>query len=394
MLKRLNTPFYMIDKEELDRNLCEMKKALDSLFRKWIIGYSYKTNSLPWIIRYMNEKDCYAEVVSFDEYHLAKTIGVDESRIIYNGPMKDKETFLEAIRNRCIVNIETWREIDWLRSLDDKTEYKVGLRVNFDIEKYCPGESACGEEGGRFGFCYENGELRRAIEKINGFDHVKLSGLHFHTSSKTRSVSIYHAIATAAVKIIKDYRLQLSYIDIGGGYFGGLPTKPSFYQYFSSIKAVLSQIRDLENITIIVEPGASLIASPISFHTSVIDVKLTNRNVFITTDGSRNDIDPLMTKSNYLFTIEPSDQERRNIIAKQIISGFTCMEHDRLFTLTDHSLLNIGDRIIYDKVGSYTMCLSPLFIKYFPDVYLKDGDEIRRVRSKWTPDEYIQGGIG
>lgn len=36
------------------------------------------------------------------------------------------------------------------------------------------------------------------------------------------------------------------------------------------------------------------------------------------------------------------------------------------------------------------MCLTPLFIKYFPDVYVKDGDDLIRVREKWTPVNYIQ----
>ena len=34
---------------------------------------------------------------------------------------------------------------------------------NFDIEKLCPGQSQCAEEGGRFGFCYENGEFSKVI---------------------------------------------------------------------------------------------------------------------------------------------------------------------------------------------------------------------------------------
>lgn len=42
----------------------------------------------------------------------------------------------------------------------------VGIRVNFDIEKMCPGQSQCADEGGRFGFCYENKEFHKAVEKI------------------------------------------------------------------------------------------------------------------------------------------------------------------------------------------------------------------------------------
>lgn len=390
MYQNLETPFFLIDKQELSKNLNEMKKALNQNFKKWIIGYSYKTNSLPWIINFMKENDCFAEVVSFDEYNLAKYIGAN--KVIYNGPMKNKDTFLEAIRNGSIVNIETHREIEWLKSLEETNIYKVGIRVNFDIEEYCPDESACGTEGGRFGFCYENGELSKVFKELNELSNIKLAGLHFHTSSKTRSVNIYKTISKIAVKIIDDYSLKLDYIDIGGGFFGGLSTKPSFNEYFLNVKNILSDISYFDDLTIIVEPGAALIASPISFYTSVIDVKVTNRNIFITTDGSRNDIDPLMSKTRYLFDIIYNSKKNASKVYKQIISGFTCMEHDRLFELVDYPLLNVGDIIKYNKVGSYTICLSPLFIKYYPSIYLKDGENIELIRRKWTPIDYVHGG--
>ena len=59
------------------------------------------------------------------------------------------------------------------------------------------------------------------------------------------------------------------------------------------------------------------------------------------------------------------------------------MEHDRLFEEKNGSTLQYGDQIIYDKVGAYTMCLTPLFIKYFPDVYVESNGNIKKIRT-WT----------
>ena len=36
------------------------------------------------------------------------------------------------------------------------------------------------------------------------------------------------------------------------------------------------------------------------------------------------------------------------------------------------------------------MCLTPLFIKYFPDVYVESNGNIKKIRSAWTPNEYVQ----
>ena len=62
----------MIHKKELEDNLEDLKKAIRHYWKNFIIGYSFKTNSLPWVITFMKSQECFAEVVSDDEYMLAK----------------------------------------------------------------------------------------------------------------------------------------------------------------------------------------------------------------------------------------------------------------------------------------------------------------------------------
>ncbi len=385
----MKTPYFIIDKNALDEGLEKLNDSLKTAWPNYLIGYSYKTNALPWVIDYFQKHGCYAEVVSDDEYELARSIGTE--KIIYNGVAKSKETFLEAIRNHNVVNIDSDYEIDWIDELKEPNNYEVGIRVNFDLEKYCPGQTQCGEEGERFGFCYENGELKRAIDKIKS-KGIRLSGLHLHKSSKTRMPDIYRAIANVAVEIDREYELNLSYIDIGGGFFGGLETKPQFPEYFNMIADIIGQQFNVAKTTLIVEPGMALIGAPVDYVTSVVDVKKSTRNTFVVTDGSRTQIDPLMTKSAYFSEIKRQDEGRKKLNS-QIISGFTCMEHDRLFELKDAEELMPGDQIVYHKVGAYTMCLSPLFIKWYPEVYVKDEEIIFRVRNRWTEKEYKNGNI-
>ena len=392
----MKTPYFLIDKAGLDTGLQKLKEALQNAWPNYIIGYSYKTNALPWVINYFKENDCYAEVVSDDEYRLAKSIGVDKKNVIYNGIAKSKESFLEAVRNHAIVNIDSDYEIDWLDDLvsQDRVQnerYEIGIRVNFDLESYCPNQTQCGEDGERFGFCYENGELKRAIDKIES-KGVHVTGLHLHKSSKTRMPDIYKAIAEVAVEIARNYDLRLSYIDIGGGFFGGLETKPQFPEYFNMVAAILAEQFHPDNTVLIAEPGMALVGASVDYITSVVDVKRTTRNIFVVTDGGRTQIDPLMTKTGYFYDLSIQNENRKSI-ARQIVSGFTCMEHDRLFELKDGLELQPGDQIIYHKVGAYTMCLSPLFIKWFPDVYVRDGESINKVRSRWTERDYKSGSM-
>lgn len=385
----LKTPCFVIDEDALKDSIQQLKGALQSAWPNYIIGYSYKTNALPWVINYFKGQGCYAEVVSDDEYYLAKSIGAE--RIIYNGIAKSKASFLEAVRKHSIVNIDAEYEIDWLDELENG-KFEVGVRVNFDLERKCPGHAQYGEEGERFGFCYENGELKKAIDRITD-KGVSVRGLHLHKSSKTRLPEVYRAIAEAAVEIASKYKLTLDYIDIGGGFFGGLEEKPQFSEYFDMVSSILRKQFNPESTAVIVEPGMALIGANVDYITTVLDVKKTIRNTFVITDGSRIHIDPLMTKSNYYYEIMWNNDNDRRRMEQQIISGYTCMEHDRIVNSINEKELLPGDSVIYHKVGAYTMCLSPLFIKWFPEVYVKRGEKVMKVRNRWSTDEYKRGSI-
>ena len=82
--------------------------------------------------------------------------------------------------------------------------------------------------------------------------------------------------------------------------------------------------------------------------------------------------------------------QEKDVVNQQIVLGCTCLEFDRLFSLENKPLLSVGDRFKYNNVGAYTMCLTPLFIKYIPKVYLQEIGQFTLIRDKWTAYEYIQ----
>lgn len=388
LYKDLDTPCFILDTEEFNRSIHGYQDALKSYFERSIIGYSVKTNSVPYCMKLAGEKGAYAEVVSHDEYQLARLCGFDQKHIIYNGPMKSKETFLDAVVNGAIVNIETKRELGWLQELPQSANFRVGIRLNINVS-YISQEDADGDnDNSRFGFSDQTMEFADAINLIKTLPNVKLDGLHIHRTVHSRSIRFYQNSIKYACEVIKKYDLQLSYIDVGGGYFGIFPNKPTYQQYCSTFYGVLKQY-GLEKLCVVVEPGNALVASCYDFLSEVIDVKhVEGERWFITTDGSRNDIDPFFKKKSYLD--EELYQKETSLVKEQIISGCTCLEYDRLFTLIDKPLLSTGDRIRYKNVGAYTMCLTPMFIRYLPNIYIKEDNGYLLIREKWTAGEYIQ----
>lgn len=393
--KTTATPFYRIRETDLLYDINLLKNSLAQNWGNFVMGYSVKTNSLPWLLNYLRNQGFYAEVVSDTEYDLVHRLGFPSKYIIYNGPVKDKKVFETVLVAGGYVNLDSSYELDWMEELSalyPDTVFSVGVRVNCDIAVMCPDEELVEEEGGRFGYCYENGVLKAAIDRLNSLPNVKVGGLHLHSSTQSRTVQVYGALAGMAVKIAKEYGLSLDYIDMGGGYFGGRADKPDYRDYFKEICEVLSGYFDKEKTTLIAEPGVSLISRATTFETEVLDVKDIRGRKFIVTNGSRVNLNPLVTRHVYPHHIEyASDASVRNIEASQWICGATCMEYDRLFEMKSEAALVPGDKIIYDTAGGYTMCLNPLFIHYFPAVIIeKTTGELFTAREAWGNEEYLQ----
>lgn len=394
--EQIQTPYFVIDEPILQWYYDMLTESLSSNWGNYLIGYSFKTNSLPWLVSYVKQQGAYAEVVSEDEYSLARYMGYHDNEIIYNGPYKGQHSFCDVLYAGGIVNLDSMQEINWLTDFaaahPDRT-FAVGIRANFNLEKMCPGETTMGEVSGRFGFCYETGKFSEALGLLRALPNVRVTGLHLHSSSKSRSVNIFRAIARMACQLQTEFDLSLSYIDLGGGYCGGMEGRPEYPDYFPVVAEELHKCFTPDKTKLIVEPGISLISKCTTFVTSVFDTRDIKGTRYVMTDGSRFNIDPTMIKSSHLFHIDHTTDcgKQRPVIDRQIISGFTCMEVDRLFTHTDQPELIPGDRIIYENVGGYTMSLNPLFIQYFPAVYVRNGKELRMVRKKWTPAEYVQG---
>ena len=224
--KDIVTPCFILDTGELTRSIRGFQKALGHCFARYAVGYSVKTNSLPYCLGVAKEQGCQAEVVSADEYELALLCGYDHAHIIYNGPMKSRETFLDAVTNGSIVNIETHRELEWLKELPKDKVYGIGLRLNINITQVSPDDADGENDDSRFGFSDETDEFRHALNCIEQMPNVVLAGLHIHRTAHSRSIRFYRNSIRHACEIIGKYGLKLQYIDVGGGYSASFPTSP------------------------------------------------------------------------------------------------------------------------------------------------------------------------
>lgn len=385
-MKKVNTPYFVIKKSELDKNIYDFKSALKKYWPNSDIAYSIKTNSLPWILKYMNSQGILAEAVSDEEYELAELCGFEGSNIVFNGPIKSERLLEKSIKKKSIINIDSEHEVNLIKNNKSLIQGNLGVRINVETEGFDINDVGYITEGFRFGFSEVNNKLEEVVSLLQEKGQF---GLHLHCNSITRSINVYRVIAQWALYIIEKYKIKPSYIDIGGGFFGGVENKPTAEEYIQAITEELSKVINPIETKLIIEPGSALIGSVIDFYTSVIENKETKYGHIVTTDGSRINIDPLWQKNKYIYSLD-TKRDKQILIDKQIICGYTCMDHDRIMMLNNEQFLNVGDKIIYHKVGAYTVTFGGPFIRYFPEVYVEKNNELQLIRSRITVNDYFK----
>ncbi len=377
-LNRLQTPCYIIRAGEYEKNMADFRKAFASRWSENLrLGYSVKTNNFHWLLKRAMTEGFLAEVVSPDEYDFALRCGCPEDRIIFNGPQK-KERLLPACRAGAMVNLDNLEEVDAVCAAFGGGDVQpvLGLRINFDLEALCPGETTCNGVPGRFGLCLENGDFSLALEKLRAAG-LKLSGIHLHQSSKSRSTAIFAAIARTAADVGRDFGLrELAYVDMGGGFFGGsyFPGKPSFNEYAETVCSILREAYDPVRTTLVLEPGAAILATAMDYLCSVLNIRRVRGERIVTLDGSLLHINPMMNPHPTPFTmLNPGAESGEG----QVIAGSTCMEMDRFWPRDMKNLAEHNSQFLFHACGAYMSTHNSGFINAAPAIYLEqDGDYV------------------
>lgn len=370
------TPCYVIDLERFRKNCMEIQRPFEEMWESRVeFGYSVKTNHDRNLMRYAAEQlGWYIETVSPAEYEDACAVTVP-GRIIFNGPCKGAY-LKKAYEAGSMINLDHLSEVEELcgGAYGKDGGAEIGIRLNFDLESLCPGETTAGDSVSRFGICYENGDFAKAVGMLRAAG-IEPAGIHLHTSTKSRSARVFRMLARKAAEVIREFDLKLSYVDMGGGFFGGqkVAGKPEMKEYAQCICDELRQAVSPQETRLILEPGASVLATSVSYLSRVINVREIRGTEVATLDGTLLHINPFLNDRVPPYRIyrneETAVRARRK---KQIVCGSTCMENDRFLERAEQEALCEGDLFEFHAAGAYTMAFNSQFILRTPEVYVRN----------------------
>ncbi|PLX82007.1 MAG: diaminopimelate decarboxylase [Desulfuromonas sp.] len=390
--RSFGSPFYLFDQDAFARNFRELRAAFTRHYPDIVIGYSYKTNYIPYVCRMASDLGAHAEVVSRLELDLALRIGCNPEEIIFNGPIKGKDDLELAIRGGMLLNIDTFRELEEVTEfarLNPTTVVNIGLRVNIPLVDD-EGKSQLQEHlpTGRFGFSPE--ALGEAAHQIRSQSNIRVNALHGHTSSSTRSVWVYRTIvrclSAAAERHFSD---TIEYLNLGGGFFGhrvpemGLCDTPSYGDYAEAVGEELRRHPWVKarRPRLIIEPGMAVVADTMSFVTRVFEVKKIGERRLAVVDGSIFNVKPTLHHRNHPYEVIKGNGASRPRSNYDVV-GATCMEKDCLLQNIECEEIERGDFIQICNVGAYTIVLTPPFIHPSPPILIHDGEDHKVIRRR------------
>ncbi|MEK7721696.1 MAG: alanine racemase [Elusimicrobiota bacterium] len=386
---KYGSPLFVFSEKQIKSRF---KKTLDAFrknYPKVTFGWSYKTNYLKTICRLFHAEGAWAEVVSGFEYERARSLGVPGKRIIYNGPYKPYESLKLAVSEGARIHIDSTDEIGDLERIAAElgTTPRVAIRIHMDTGIFPPWS--------RFGFNYENGQARQAVERIRFKRRLSLEGLHTHIGTFILDKNAYRLAAkkmVAMMKVVEEVTGGgVSYIDLGGG-FASMNWLRGIYQppeisipkiedYAEAITSTLKEElsgRPLPEL--VLETGRYLIDEAGYLVTTVVASKLLPdaRRAYVLDAG----VNIMYTSTWYRHKVFLESPEK-SLPAPSALMGPLCMNIDVLDESIMLPRLPRGKHLIIHPAGAYNTTLWTQFSQYRPAVVLiRENGSVDLIRSR------------
>jgi diaminopimelate decarboxylase len=382
LLDKSDASAYIVNLDIFHRNVYNFLSAFRQIYKNTNIAYSYKTNYLPTICVEAKRLGLYAEVVSGMEYEIALACENSLDRIIFNGPLKTQKELEKALLGNSLVNIDSLDEISKVINICSRYPdryFNVGLRCNFQI---------IDNWQSRFGLNSSDGQLDLAFKQISNLPNCSINGLHCHFS-KDRSTLSYRIRTERMLTFVNRYFKDATpkYLNLGGGFYGNMPDSlqrqfgdsPSYEDYASEIAPLVAKEFGKDGKTqLILEPGIGIVGDVMQFVCTVASVKHFPDRIVAVTTGSFQNIKPSINSINLPIKIY-SNKRKKSLSKNQKVDivGYTCIEDDVLYY--DYPMsVNVGDIIVFNNVGAYSIVFKPPFIRTMPPIVMPTED------GKWT----------
>ncbi|XP_065574757.1 uncharacterized protein LOC136036443 [Artemia franciscana] len=349
------TPVMVYSQQKLIDNLKAYQCCASSSIE---IGYSMKANNNLQLLKIIAAHVDRIITVSGYEIQMALRAGFKNESVIYNGNGKERWEIELAIKENCLLNVDSQFDANHIVEAVTKLEKeaKVFVRVNPNLNPEVHPYISTGLADSKFGV-----EIAQLPEVLSILKHpgVKVVGLHCHLGSTIKSIDIFKDAAIIlnklGTKLRQDGFPNLEYLNLGGGLgidYTGEDVLPQPSDMISAIRQEVSP-----EFKIIVEPGRSIVGNAGALLVDVIGTKKNVAKSFVIINGAMNDVLRPSMYSGY-HRITPLQVHQSAEMGKYDVVGPICESADFLGKDRMLPALEEGESLAILDCGAYCSAMA------------------------------------
>ncbi len=355
ILKKNKTPFYIYSESQIAFNFLKFANT----FKKTdpLICFAAKSNSNLNILRVLGKLGAGADVVSGGELLKALKAGIRPNKIVFSGVGKTEEELKIAINKKILlINCESESEAKLVNNLAKKLRKKVsiGFRLNPNVDAKTHKNISTGKAENKFGLSIKN--FKVFLKTVKTFKNVKLEALSVHIGSQILNDTPFRKTLNVMSKLIKELKLNLKYVDLGGGFGINYTDKEKPINLSKYSKLVHNFSKKL-NCKIIFEPGRSIIGNTGLLISKIQFIKKGANKNFIILDAGMNDfMRPALYEA--FHKIIPISKKSSRMKGKIEFVGPICETTCKFGVYKNYPKINENEFVAITNVGAYGSSLS------------------------------------
>ena len=355
ILRKNKTPFYIYSENQIIFNYLKFANTFKNT--NPLICFAAKSNSNLSILKILSKLGAGADVVSGGELLKALKAGIKANKIVFSGVGKTEEELKIAINKKILlINCESESEAKLVNNLAKKLRKKVsiGFRLNPNIDAKTHKNISTGKAENKFGLSIKNFKI--FLRTIKSLKNIKLDALSVHIGSQILSDAPFKKTLSVMSKLIKELKLNLKYVDLGGGFGINYTDKEKPINLNKYSKLVHNFSKKL-NCRIIFEPGRSIIGNTGLLISKIQFIKKgTNKN-FIVLDAGMNDFmrPALYEAFHKIIPIFKNSTKMKGTIE---FVGPICESTCKFGVYKNYPKVNENEFVAITNVGAYGSSLS------------------------------------
>jgi diaminopimelate decarboxylase len=324
------------------------------------IHYAVKANDHLAILSLLHGAGAGADVVSLGEFMRARAAGIPPVDIVFSGVGKSEAELASVLASGIgQINVESEEELEMLSAVAAGMGRiaRITLRMNPDVDAGTHSKITTGRADDKFGIA------ERDITALYGYaatlPGIEPVGLALHIGSQitdpTPYEKAYRKTATM-VKQLREMRLPVSVLDLGGGLGIGYQDEPGLSpEVFAGV--VYESVGGL-GLRLMLEPGRYLVGPSGMLLASVILQKRSPGKRFVVLDAAMNDLirPALYGAWHGVLPVSPVDFQKETTPADVV--GPICESGDSFASGRPLPPLRPGARVAILDAGAYGAVMS------------------------------------